>query len=61
MENFGKSVSLLESDYATKWPEQMHEFLEGRDSVPAFLAAVTLVLDERAQSTQCSLSFNASD
>lgn len=49
VENFGKSVSLLESDYAKEWPNQICEYLEGRDSVPAFLAAVTLVLDEHLQ------------
>lgn len=61
VENFGKSVSLLETDYAKKWSNQIEEYLEGRDSVPAFLAAVTLILDERSHSTQCTLTFNSSD
>ncbi|KHN77397.1 putative pre-mRNA-splicing factor ATP-dependent RNA helicase [Toxocara canis] len=51
VEDWGKSISLLETDYAKKWSHEIREYLEGRHSTPAFLAAVTLLLDERAQST----------
>ncbi|VBB26577.1 unnamed protein product [Acanthocheilonema viteae] len=58
--DYGKTVSLLETDYATQWTAQIREYLQGRNSIPAFLAAITLILDERAESTT-SLSFYRSD
>ncbi|CAG9537738.1 unnamed protein product [Cercopithifilaria johnstoni] len=58
--DYGKTISLLETDYATRWTAQIHEYLQGRNSIPAFLAAITLILDERAESTT-SVSFYQSD
>ncbi|VDN39736.1 unnamed protein product [Gongylonema pulchrum] len=56
----GKTISLLETDYAVQWTEQIQEYLQGRNSTPAFLAAITLILDERAGSTT-TISFYSSD
>ncbi|VDK60364.1 unnamed protein product [Anisakis simplex] len=61
VENWGKSISLLETDYAAKWSSQIEEYLGGRNSTPAFLAAVTLALDEKSQSASSVHSFNFSD
>ncbi|VDK73713.1 unnamed protein product [Litomosoides sigmodontis] len=58
--DYGKTISLLETDYATQWTSQIREYLRGRNSIPAFLAAITLILDERAESTT-SVSFYQSD
>ncbi|VDN07057.1 unnamed protein product [Thelazia callipaeda] len=58
--DYGKTISLLETEYATRWTSQIREYLEGRNSTPAFLASVTLILDERAESTT-TVSFYPSD
>uniref|UniRef100_A0A8R1XYT2 Spindle assembly checkpoint component MAD1 n=1 Tax=Onchocerca volvulus TaxID=6282 RepID=A0A8R1XYT2_ONCVO len=58
--DYGKTISLLETDYAMQWTAQIREYLEGRNSTPAFLAAITLILDERAGSTT-TMSFYPSD
>uniref|UniRef100_A0AAF5RWU7 Uncharacterized protein n=1 Tax=Wuchereria bancrofti TaxID=6293 RepID=A0AAF5RWU7_WUCBA len=58
--DYGKTISLLETDYATQWSAQIHKYLQGRNSTPAFLAAITLILDERAESTT-TMSFYPSD
>lgn len=61
VEDWGKSISLLETEYAEEWTRQIEEYLQGRNSAPAFLAAVTLVLDERTDSSHCTFAFNNSD
>ncbi|EFO27730.2 hypothetical protein LOAG_00747 [Loa loa] len=58
--DYGKTISLLETDYATQWTAQIREYLQGRNSTPAFLAAITLILDERTESTT-NVSFYPSD
>lgn len=37
-------MQLLLSDFAAQFEPQIHEFLESRDSIPAFLSVVTLRL-----------------
>uniref|UniRef100_A0A915PWR1 Uncharacterized protein n=1 Tax=Setaria digitata TaxID=48799 RepID=A0A915PWR1_9BILA len=58
--DYGKTISLLETDYAARWTAQIREYLQGRNSTPAFLAAITLILDERTESTT-TISFYPSD
>ncbi|VDP13733.1 unnamed protein product [Onchocerca flexuosa] len=58
--DYGKTISLLETDYAMQWTAQIREYLKGRNSTPAFLAAITMILDERAGSTT-TMSFYPSD
>ncbi|MFH4979723.1 hypothetical protein AB6A40_006432 [Gnathostoma spinigerum] len=48
VEDWGNNVSLLETEYVSRWSDHVKEYLEDRHSVPAFLAAVTLALDREA-------------
>ncbi|KAM3721407.1 Mitotic spindle assembly checkpoint protein [Dirofilaria immitis] len=58
--DYGKTISLLETDYAMQWTAQIRDYLQRRNSTPAFLAAITLILDERTESTT-TMSFYLSD
>lgn len=61
VEDWGKAISLMETDYAKEWPQQFEKYLKGRNSTPAFLAAVTLELDEYSDSSHWSFTINRSD
>lgn len=61
VEDWGKSISLLETEYAEQWAQQIEEYLQCGNSTPSFLAAVTLVLDKRTDTSHCTFTFNHSE